>query len=82
MENVVDGLHGEGLLHLDDEEVDHFFIRLQQIDGVVALADQNLSLLVGQEFGVFFVDYRGVLEFEGGVHQREIVRVEVRQPLV
>lgn len=82
MENVVDGLHREGLLHLDDEEVDHFLIRLQQVDGVVALADQDLSLLVGQELRVLFVDDGGVFELEGGVHEREVVGVEVWQSLV
>ena len=29
MKNGIDGLHGEVLLHLDDEEVDHFLVRLQ-----------------------------------------------------
>lgn len=82
MKNVVDGLHREGLLHLDDEEVDHFLIRLQQVDGVVALTDQDLSLLVGQELRVLFVDDGGVLELEGGVHEREVVGVEVWQSLV
>lgn len=39
MENRVNGLHLEVLLDLDNEEVYHLLVRLQQVDRVVALAD-------------------------------------------
>jgi hypothetical protein len=64
MEYLVDLGHREVLLHFDDEEVDHFLIRLQQVDGVLAFAYENFSLFARQKLSVFFVDDGGVPKLE------------------
>lgn len=77
MKDLVYFGHRKVLLHLDDEEVYHFFVRLQQVDRVLALTDEDFSLFAGQEFGVFFVDDGGMAELEGRVHKGQIVWVIV-----
>lgn len=64
MEYLVDFGHREVLLHFDDEEVDHFLIRLQQVDGVLAFAYENFSLFAWQKLSVFFVNYGGMPKLE------------------
>ncbi len=82
MKDSVNGLHGEGLLDLNNEKVDHFLIGLQQVDRIVALADQDLAVLAGQEFDVLFMDEGGVSEFEGAVYKRNVVGVVLWQHLL
>lgn len=82
MEDLVDFGHREVVLHLNDEEIDHLLIGLQQVDGVLAFADEYFCLFAGEELGVFFVDDGEMAELEGGVDQGEVVRVVLRQPLL
>jgi len=49
MEDRVDRLHVEVLFHLYYEEIDHLLVRLQKVYGVVALADEDLTLFARQE---------------------------------
>ena len=75
VKDLVDLGHREVLLHLDDEEVYHLLIRLEEVDWVLALADEDFCLFAGQEFGIFFVDDGGMAELEGRVHQGQIVGI-------
>lgn len=68
MEYLVDFGHGEVFFHLNNEEVDHFLIRLQQIDRILTLTNKDFCLLVGEEFSVLLVDYAEMLELKGRVH--------------
>ena len=68
MEYLVDLGHGEVLFHLNNEEVNHFLIRLQQIDRVLTLTDENFCLLTGEEFSVLLMDYAEMFELKGRVH--------------
>ena len=64
MENRVNRLHVEILLHLNYEEIDHLLVRLQKVDRVVTLAYENLAIFAGQKLQEFFMDDGGVPEFE------------------
>jgi hypothetical protein len=64
MKDLVYFGHGKVLLDFNDEEVDHFLIRLQQVDRILALADEDFCLLAGQKLGVFLMDDGGVSELE------------------
>lgn len=82
MEYLVDFGHGKVLFHLNNEEVDHFLVRLQQIDRVLTLTDQDLCLFVGEKFRVLLVDDAEMFELEGRVHQRYVMWVIMRQSLL
>lgn len=79
MEYLVDLGHGEVFFHLNNEKVDHLLIRLQQVDRVLTLTDQDFCLFVGEEFCVLLVDDAEMLELEGRVYQGYEVRVIMRQ---
>lgn len=68
MENLVDLGHGEVFFHLNNEKVDHFLIRLQQIDRVLTLAYEDFCLFTGKEFSVLLVNDAKMLELKGRVH--------------
>jgi hypothetical protein len=82
VEDGVDGLHGEGFLYLNDEEVDHFLIRLEEVDGVVGLTDKYFAVFAGEELDEFFVYDGGVSEFEGAVEEGDVVGVVLGQVLL
>ena len=67
MENGVNRLHGEVFLDFYDEEVDHFFVRLQEVYRVVALTDEDLAVFARDELEKLLVDDRHVPEFEGTI---------------
>lgn len=82
MEYLVDLGHGEIFFHLNNEKIDHFLIRLQQIDRVLALTDQDFCLFVGEKFCVLLVDNAEMSELERRVYQGYEVRVIMRQSLL
>ena len=82
MENGINGLHREGLLNLNDEKVDHFLIRLQQVDRVIALANQNLTILAGQKLDELLMYQGRVPELEGTVDKGNVVGVVLGQHLL
>ena len=55
MEDCVDLMHREALFDFNDEEVDGLFITLQDIDWIVALADEYFIFLGWEEFSEFTV---------------------------
>lgn len=71
VEDTLNGLHGEILSHLDHEEIDILFVSLQEVDGVVALHNQDLVVLAGEEFGIFAILDGRVFEFERSVEHAE-----------
>ena len=79
MEYLVDLGHGEVFFHLNNEKVDHFLIRLQQVDRVLTLTDQDFCLFVGEEFRVLLVDDAEMSELERRVYQGYEVRVIMRE---
>lgn len=69
MEDGVDFIHREVLLNLNDEEVDHLFVRLKQVDRIVAFTNEDLAVFARQELHELLVDDGRVPEFEGAVHE-------------
>lgn len=82
MEYLIDLGHGKVFFHLNNEKVDHFLIRLQQVDRVLTLTDQDFCLFVGEEFCVLLVDDTEMSELERRVYQGYEVRVIMRQSLL
>ena len=68
MKDAIDAVHGEAFFHLDNEEIDHFLVRLKQVDRVVTLANKDLGLLARQELYELLVTDRVVTELERRVH--------------
>jgi hypothetical protein len=69
MENRVDFIHREVFLNLNDEEVDHFFVRLKQINRIVTFTNEDLAVFARQELHELLVDDGRVPKFEGAVHE-------------
>ena len=78
MENRVNFIHRKILFHLYDEEVDHLFVRLKQVNGIVAFTDEDLAVFAGQEFHEFFVNDGRMSKFERTIDQRYVVRIVLR----
>ena len=74
-EEFLDRVHLEVFLDLDDEEVDHLFVGLQQVNGVLTLTYDDFALFVGDELSVLVVDDERVVEVEGSTHHRHVLWV-------
>lgn len=68
VEYSIDWLHGKSVLDFYDEEVDVLLVWLQEIDRIVALADEDLIVFVWDELGIMLMIDSGVLELEGGIY--------------
>ena len=64
MEERIDRIHGEVIFHLDNKEVDHLFIRLEEVDGIVTTTNKDLAIFRRKHFGILLVDDGGMSEFE------------------
>jgi hypothetical protein len=67
MKDVVNRLHGEVLLNFDDKKVYIFLIRLQEIDRIVALANQNFIVFTWEKLSEFTVVNCRVFKFERSI---------------
>ena len=78
MKNGVDFIHWKVLLDLNDEKIDHLFIRLKQVNWIVTFTNEDLAIFTGQELHILLVNDCRVSEFEGTVHEWYVVRIVMR----
>ena len=75
MKNGVNRFHRKCLFDFYNEKIDHFFIRLQKINGIVALTDKYLTIFTRQKFDKLLMNESRMSEFERTVHQRNMMRI-------
>jgi hypothetical protein len=69
MEDGINLMHGEALFDFDDKEVNGLLITLEDVDRIVALTDEDLIFLRGEEFSEFSVTDGGAAELKGGIEE-------------
>lgn len=68
MKDGVDGFHIEVLLNLNNKEVNHLLIRLQQVYRIITLTNQDLAIFIRKKLQEFLMNQSRMSEFKRTIH--------------
>ena len=62
-------------LNFYDKEADHLFVRLQKINWILTLTDNDIALFVGYKLSMLVMDDKRMVKVEASTYHRHVIWV-------